>query len=276
MTCCFSSSPASSSAVNIWTDTFTAFSGSTYPDYVNNGRWGDSIYRWSARSLPANGDKQYWVNDGNDFGGGTMGAMLTANGGWGSAPFLHVQSGSSLRLRAYPLTVSEANTYVFGYRYIAGALVDCTPPLAISGQNYGTWTIRFRFNSFGKGQHLAIWLLPDDSSWPPEIDILEVINGESTWHCNLHSPSGGDAMTDFTRPGNASDWYTAAFTLSPTLMTWKINGATVREQSNMLTEKRYAMHITWEIGTNWTGDPDGTTPWPADFEIDFITLDSLS
>ncbi len=273
MTCCFSSSTEPSTIV--WSDEFTAFTGSQYPDYIYNARWGDCIYRWSnTRTLGANSDDQYWVTDGFNNGAGTVADALNVHGGYGAAPYLHVQAGSTLRLRTFQLTQAEANTYLYGYRYPSGAISDARPPLATSGQYYGTWTVRFRFNAIGQGQHFAIWLIPDDGAWPPEIDILEVVNGQSTWHCALHTPggTGGDFLADFARPGGPNDWHIASFTLTPGLLTWKVNGSTVREQANTLEAKRWYINLTWEIGTTWTGDPDGTTPWPADVELDYVTL----
>lgn len=263
-----------------WIDHFTALSGFEAPNYLWNGRWGDCIYRFSfLKTLAANGDSQFWVHDENDFGSGTMASALIADG-WGSGPFLHVQAGSTIRLRAYPVSL-EQSAKVYGYRYISGSLIDNQLPLNSTGKQFGTWTIRFRFNSFGVGHHLALWLLSDAGNYPPEIDILEVVNGQSIWHCALHTiGGGGDFFIDYDRPGGANDWHIAEVEVNPSVIIWRMNSTVVHQATYVASEVgegcRWYYLVTWEISTNWTGPPDGTTPWPADFEIDYIRYTSLT
>lgn len=257
----------------LWRDDFVKFFGSVYPDWLFNNRWGDVLQRWNARTLPDNGDKQLWVTDG--FAGidpsVSVANILTSEGN-GSPPFLHVCDGNTLRLRAYPINEGNANAYLWGYRYVAGIISEGVKS-PDTGKSFGTWTIRFRFNAFGQGQHLAIWLVSDDASWPPEIDILEVINNQDIWYANTHPVTGSDPLFSYTRPGAANDWYVLNFTLTPDFMVWSVNGNIVREKNNDWPIYRYCLNVTWEISTNWTLSPDASTPWPADVEIDYITFD---
>jgi hypothetical protein len=265
-----------SGALAAWSDHFTEFSGSQFPDYVYNGRWGDCIYRWgNTRTLSGNSDDQFWVTDGFNNGAGSIGSAINAHGGYGSAPYLHAQSGSTLRLRTYALTQAEADTFLYGYRYPSGAISESVPPLLTSGNAYGTWEIRFRFNSLTQGQTIAIWLLSDDGIWPPEIDILECVNTTVTWYASTHFVDGGE-LTSYNRPGAADSWYVFKMTISPTLLTWRVNDVIVREENNTLPAYRWYINITNEVGTAWSGSPDGTTVWPSDFEIDYVTFSNIT
>ena len=44
-------------------------------------------------------------------------------------------------------------------------------------QKYGKWEIRAKLPNT-QGMWPAIWLLPVDGSWPPEIDIIELVGKE--------------------------------------------------------------------------------------------------
>lgn len=258
-----------------YTEDFSSFSGEVYPDYVNNGRWGDCIYRWNfTRTLPNNGDQQFWVSDGTDSGNGPISQALIAEG-YGQPPFLHDNTNAStLKLRTYKISDSDAATYLWGYKYPSGCLVDCAPPMSTSGIQYATWTIRFRINAFGQGQHIAFWLLPDDGTWPPEIDILEIINGQKTWNTSVHYPDGysGPGLLTYDRPSSPDGWYDVQFTLTPDNLVWITNGVVVRSDPNVLAplSKVWSILATVEVGTSWTGPPDATTPWPLEIELDRI------
>ena len=53
-------------------------------------------------------------------------------------------------------------------------------------QVYGRWEIRAKLPT-SQGMWPAIWLLPNDDSWPPEIDIIELVGKEpTTVHHSYH------------------------------------------------------------------------------------------
>jgi beta-glucanase (GH16 family) len=58
-------------------------------------------------------------------------------------------------------------------------------------QTYGYFEMRAQLPA-GQGTWPAFWLLPEDNSWPPEIDALEGVNGNGNLYTTVHSSVSGD------------------------------------------------------------------------------------
>jgi serralysin len=118
---------------------------------------------------------------------------------------------------------------------------------------------------------IAIWLLPDDNSWPPEIDMLEVV-GQHQDLIFVNAHGSGRTMTTHQVSSITDDWYVVGFLWTPTTMRWTINGKVVREHPNFITGKNLYMLMSWEIGSNWPGKPNGSTKWPAEVLVDYVRI----
>jgi beta-glucanase (GH16 family) len=64
---------------------------------------------------------------------------------------------------------------------------------------------------FGKGLWPAIWLVPADGSWPPEIDIVEHWDTQPTSRATLHTRQGTQQRGTVSFPNADQGWHT--FTL---------------------------------------------------------------
>ena len=255
----------------VWQDEF-----SSLPAFDQSGqsRWSTWFSKWGVRHLAGNADEGIKVSDElNLVGGETAGDVLRADGRWGNrARYLHEVSDRTLKLRCYPLTEAERPKF-WGFPYVASMITAGEMP----GQRYGYWEMRIRINTIGKGHHLALWLLSDDWVWPPEVDLLEVIgNNPSKYFADINP--GDDKFTDFMheyqKPASRDNgFYVFGFEWTPTVMRWTVDGNVVRESPNLVTNNKalYPL-ITWEIGSNWPGDPDASTPWPAEVEIDYVRV----
>ena len=239
---------------------------------LSGANWAYYFFGFNARQLSGNSDDAFKSLDEESFGGPTAGAALRDTGLWGVRDrYLHDIVDGSLRLRAYPMPPALAETFFF-QPYIAGM---------ISGelshaQRYGYWETRIKINSLTQGQHLSVWMLANDGSFPPEIDLLECVGQFPTIiFSNSHGPHDGGAISQFTvLPSVSADWHILGFRWTSSRLTWTVDGQIVRQHSNypLLDGKQMYFLITWEIASFFPGDPDVTTIWPAEVAIDYVRI----
>jgi beta-glucanase (GH16 family) len=132
----------------------------------------------------------------------------------------------------------------------------------------------------GKGLWPAFWALPPEGKWPPEIDVMEVLGHQTNtvhlhYHYNdstgTHRNSGGA----YTGPDLAADWHTYAVSWEPGAIRWYVDGV---ERRAAFTDARYIaaepmyLLLNLQVGGSWPGSPDVTTPFPSDFEIDYVRI----
>ena len=152
-------------------------------------------------------------------------------------------------------------------------------------QRYGYYELRAKLPP-GKGLWSRFWLLCDDGAWPGEgeYDIFEVLGRENpspahqtTHFRNINSTHGIDGYT-YTNGGfNAADgsFHTYGFLWDPKTITWYVDGVATLKQDNRINKPMYVL-IDLAVGndppTTWPGSPDGTTPWPANMEIEYFRV----
>lgn len=219
----------------VWGDEFDTLS----VDSCNgNARWGDHFCGWGVHHLQGNNDRAYKTSG--------SGLLEVRNG------ILHMYGQNRGRN---------------GFPYSAGMITSQRS----HSQTYGYWEIRTKITNVSKGHHIAYWLVPVDNSWPPEIDILEVVddNGpsEGKWHYNSHGGGPGFKWDAARGPG----FHTLGFEWTSSQMNYFVNGQRVHGGGNYVNKPMYLM-IAPEIGGDWPGSPDGSTRWPMHIEIDWIRV----
>ena len=53
-------------------------------------------------------------------------------------------------------------------------------------------------------------------------------------------------------------------------MQWTMDGKVIREHSNYLNQQKLYFLMTWDIASNWPGNPDSSTRWPAEVAVDYV------
>ena len=133
-------------------DNFNAF------NYWNgkSGTW-DTGYPWTEANggtNAGNGEEQWYVN---------------ANYAQTASLGTYTAQGGIMNIKAAP-TPTALQSSVNGYAYTSGMITS----FHSFSQTYGYFEMKAKLPA-GQGLWPAFWLLPTDLSWPPEIDIMEVI-----------------------------------------------------------------------------------------------------
>lgn len=243
-------------------------------DSALNGsaNWSWKWVGWNANTLESNGDDAWkaWAN--YDPGGA---AQTPAELGL----VLHEASSGTLKL--YGRENPDSANY-FGHPYIGGMISTEMS----HWRTYGRFECRAKFFAT-KGQHWAMWLVQKNTDWPPEIDIVEVVNGAGSTNrlfMNEHGNPGaltyfGDTVEQSSLPAHVvmadadqwRDWHVYKLVWTASTIEWWIDDVKRMSTPNYINEDMYFI-ISPEIGGNWPGPTDGTTTWPAIAEIDYVRI----
>jgi beta-glucanase (GH16 family) len=168
-------------------------------------------------------------------------------------------------------------------RYLSGALN--TYPFS---QTYGYFEITARVPS-GDGLWPAFWLLPVDQAWPPEIDIAEILGGDSrTAYFSLHSldlawvhaePHSYNNSTTTDSSSNAGDlsqqFHRYAVDWQPDFITFYLDDAIVgRHATPRDMNKPFYLIVNLAVGGpgSWPGPISRQTRFPAELAIRSIKI----
>lgn len=187
-------------------------------------------------------------------------------------------SNGILNLRADKQTVTAANGKT--YHYTSG-MISSGPSSQGSAAKftftYGYMEMRARIPA-GQGLWPAFWTLPADLSWPPEIDVFEILGNDPAvinMHYHYSTAGGGDGDTGSTWTGDdfAAGWHTYAVDWEPGSLTWYVDGVARRHytNANVPSQPMYLL-ANLAVGGNWPGSPNASTPFPSTFQIDYIRV----
>ena len=132
-------------------------------------------------------------------------------------------------------------------------------------QTYGYFEMNAKLGG-GAGVNSAFWLLPEDGSWPPELDVEEVLGSSPTTLVNTaHSQAGGSPSANPHWPNipDASQaFHTYALDWEPDKLTWYFDGKQVAQENTPADmNKPMYMLLSTMTGTSssWIGQPASGT-----------------
>lgn len=180
------------------------------------------------------------------------------------APDGYQVSGGLLRLRAEKRTMGNM-PYTSGMVTSFGAFA----------QKYGWWEIRAKMPQ-GKGLWPAFWLLPANKSWPPEIDVFEILAHEPNkvyFTNHWRNPATGKHVyknAHFVGPDFSRDFHTFAAEWRPGEIIWYVDGIEHhRARAHVPARPMYVL-ANLAVGGDWPGNPDASTVFPSTMDIDYI------
>jgi len=214
-----------------------------------DGRW-STHFEWGGRTLPTNGEMQVYV-DRNYLGLGLE--PFSVKGGVLTITARHASSELAARLGGHP--------------YTSGLLTTAHS----FSQTYGYFETRARLPA-GKGLWPAFWLLPTDQSWPPEIDIFELLGDHpDRLHLALHSRAAPNWGFEAAVADLSKDFHVYGLMWGPHTIAWYLDG-TELAHADTPADMHRPMYILLDlaVGGTWPGAPDGTTHFPAEMKIDYV------
>ena len=129
----------------------------------------------------------------------------------------------------------------------------------------------------GQGIWPAFWLLPTSLKSEPEIDIMELLGHRPRvleMHLQYLDNSGEDVnvghevkTSDLTK-----GWHVYGLEWSSEKIVWYLDGVEMwrfTDRRRIPDEPMYIL-LNLAVGGNWPGNPDGTTPFPARMEVDYV------
>lgn len=147
----------------------------------------------------------------------------------------------------------------------------------------------------GQGLWPAFWMLPTSTrygGWAAsgEIDILETINAGDRAYQTIHfggtfpnQTSSGSNV--YLQAGYAAAFHTYAIEWKPDSIRWSIDGVEtyVRQSIDWYSsaafwnqrapfDEPFYILLNLAVGGNWPGSPDGTTPFPAELQVDWVKV----
>jgi serralysin len=232
----------------------------TFDDEFNSlSLWNGTTGTWDTGSgngfsLTANGEQEWYIN-----------ATY--------APTASVQpwtvNNGIMTLTAAPASAA-IQPLINGYQYTSGAI---TTSQSFS-QTYGYFEMRAQLPA-GQGLWPAFWLLPENGSWPPEIDVMEMLgNDPSVYYTSVHSGTAANEINAGQAdavPNTSTGYHTYGVDWEPDFITYYFDGQQVYKTATP-SDMNVPMYMiaNLAVGGYWPGNVDGTTPLPANMNIDFI------
>jgi beta-glucanase (GH16 family) len=208
-------------------------------------------------------------------------------GGWGNAELECYQSGSANANQAGGvLTIQARQESACGMAYSSARLKtqgirnfgpgDATP-VKIEGRIAAP---------NGQGFWPAFWMLGSDITtvpWPGcgEIDIMEHINSVPTVYGTIHWADATGAHASYqpmaAPMSSFTSYHVYGITWDANLLTWYLDGvnegaANIQNNINSTEEfhKSFFIIMNLAVGGSWPGNPDGSTVFPANMNIDYV------
>ena len=137
-------------------------------------------------------------------------------------------------------------------------------------QTYGYFETRAKFSN-AAGVVSAFWMLPADGSWPPELDVAEVVGGNSDTLVMTSHSGGGTTPHWADVPDTSQDFHTYAVDWQPDKLTWYFDNKQVAQQNTPADmNKPMFMMLSALVGTGdtWSGAPvPGET---GQMQVDYV------
>ena len=178
-------------------------------------------------------------------------------------------ANGKLEIIAQPLK-EDLQHFAWGRSYSSGLLTSKRS----FNQKYGLFEIRAKIPK-GKGLWPAFWLLPLNGSWPPELDVLEILGDNPqklyvSWHSNADGKHTSETK-GIDIPDASEDFHTYSVYWTKDFIEWFFDDIQIASKPTPQDfHLPMYMLVNLAVGGGWPGAPDKTTQFPAKYSIDWI------
>jgi beta-glucanase (GH16 family) len=234
------------------------------------GTW-QTVYDFCDRTQPANDEQEVYIDPG--FLAYLKQESATTSEADPQNPFS--VSGGILSIKAEPSTPQILSAVGSWAKYTSGLI---TTQFSFS-QTYGYFVMRAKLPA-GAGLWPAFWLLPEDESWPPEIDAMEAfgatspqgLGGVTMIHYASHAVSLNNSCGAWYNTGVniTAGFHDYGVDIEPTRITYYFDGKPYAMcPPNPDVNKPMYMLVNLAVG-GWPGSPNAQTPWPSYLEVQYV------
>ena len=228
----------------------------------STGTWATTFWYQDAAgnggTIASNGEQEWYIN---------------ANYAGTSAVKPWVASNGVLTITAAPAS-SSISPLINGYQYTSGEINT----FHSFAQTYGYFEMRAELPHVAGGWP-AFWLVPEDGSWPPELDVMETLTKDpnadyTTEHSaatGTHTMNQGVAFV----PDTADGYHTYGVLWTKTDLTWYVDGVAVYHTATP-ADMNKPMYMIANLAVGGWGGAVDDSGLPAQMKIDYIRAYGLA
>lgn len=225
----------------------------------DSGTW-DAKFSWAPEkgsSLNGNGELQWYINP--DYEGTSSVNPFSIDNG-------------VLTITAAPASAA-VQAEIEGYDYTSGMLTTHSS----FAQTYGYFEIRADMPS-EQGTWPAFWLLPEDGSWPPELDVVEMRGQDpNTVHVTVHSNETGQqtSISSAVQVADTAGFHTYGVLWTEEQIVWYFDDVAVAS-ADTPSDMHDPMYMIVNLAVGGVaGTPSSSLNDGAEMQIDYIKAYSL-
>ena len=179
---------------------------------------------------------------------------------------------SAITLSGGALHITSQQQLSHGHSYTSGEIRT----LDKFSQKYGRLETRCRF-PHAPGTWSAVYLLPADDSWPPEIDVAEYIGRDPSqiYLTNHWKDAAGEHQQvnpSWRDPAaNWSAWHTYALEWQPHTVHWYIDGVLRGKAYGPVADVPLYVRLNTSVGGDFAREPRGSL-WPQTMDVDYVRV----
>lgn len=141
---------------------------------------------------------------------------------------------------------------------------------------WGRIEIRAKVPPRNKGILSAFWMTPSDRSWPPEIDIAEILGSQAdtvifTNHWGT-AKNRSYNTSKYVGTDLSADFHVYSVEWDQKEIRWFLDGIQRASSTNGLPDIPMIVRISLPVGPDWEGNPDNTSVFPQELLVDWIRV----